>query len=753
MVARRPILAAPRVNDENQGTDGDTKAPERRAGVSPSRVPSDRDASTAHLSPDASGLRPPMDASVVIQMSPSLPEVGRREPERKRILVWLAIGLSAVSLSTGILREWHHSRAGNRVSDVLPPETALYLRLGGLGLIEEQVLGLDVWRSTLPLRGVVAREQQLVVSGAPFDLPLSQSLLDSLKHGVGATHVAVVPVEGGGFETLLALELIADGAAKALDQQLLSDFRDIGERAGVRVLRSASPSLPVHAARVNDLAFLAFGGSRTLEHVLDGLTDEPAWSLSDTDGFRSAFDLASRADPVFLYLPPAFQGALGRSIGLPLSPDESGTAPLGLAIRFDRGHERAVIGFTAEGDEFEAAEAVLAVTRKRALDVVPATASAAAAFSFKDGPGFWSMIRPPLLEAIAGSPSGAAAALSNLNRTQAETGLSLMSDVLPRLSGEVAIAVVPTSSRAATRGASAFGSRDSTPAPKDGADEPRAPGWVVVARSFDPEPVIAAAFDLASAWELPGGMLGSDGDQKLSGDRSHGPLGRLERRFRSGMHELVRVNAASGGPAEEVLCATIAGDYLVFGAPCSVVDASRRAHETGDGFGRLPSVAAALSELPDRNTAVAVGWLAELVALLPDSWLSPALGAPLATGARGPGSGDAATSPRSRIVDFVSDRFVVAAALTVSRDLVRFDLDVSPVSLSLLAMAAIREAARPESCERLHREACPLGRAASTVSEPCATFEETLRSLPADACERALRGLWALEREIRSSGS
>ncbi len=745
------------MSDEPQGAPGGKPSADKdaagRAGVpAVVRLPG-ADGAYTPMNPDGAGLRPPLDASVVIQMSPPIPEVGRREPERKRILVWLAIGLSAVSLSTGILREWHHSRAGNRVSDVLPPETALYLRLGGLGLIEEQVLGLDVWRSTLPLRGVVAREQQLVVSGAPFDLPLSQALLESLKHGVGATHVAVVPIDGGGFETLLALELTADGAAKALDQQLLSGFKDIGERSGVRVLRSASPSLPVHAARVNDLAFLAFGGSSTLEHVLDGLTDEPAWSLSDTDGFRNAFDLANRTDPVFLYLPPAFQGALGRSIGLPLSPDDSGAAPLGLAIRFDRGHERAVIGFTAEGDEFEAAEAVLAVTRKRALDVVPATASAAAAFSFRDGPGFWSIIRPPLLEAIAGSAAGAAAALSNLNRTQAETGLSLMTDVLPRLSGEVAIAVVPTSSRTKTRTANAFGGSDLPPEPGLGADAVSPPGWVVIARSFDPEPVIAAAFDLAAAWELPGGVLGSGSDSILGGERSSGALGRLERRFRAGMHQLVRVNATSGVPGEEVLCATIAGDHLVFGAPCSVVEASRRAHETGDGFGRLPSVAAALAELPDRNTAVAVGWLAELVALVPDSWMTPALGSPVIAGAQAPGDRAVAISPRARIIDFLSDRFVVAAALTVSRDLVRLDLDVSPVSLSLLAMAAIREAARPESCERLHREACPLGRAASAVSEPCATFEETLRSLPADACERALRGLWALEREIRSTGS
>ena len=283
-------------------------------------------------------------------------------------------------------------------------------------------------------------------------------------------------------------------------------------------------------------------------------------------------------------------------------------------------------------------------------------------------------------------------------------------------------------------------------------EQESAPGWVVIAHSFDPEPLIAVVFDLASAWELPGGVLGHAGERSLVGVGAPGLPGRLERRFRAGVHELVRVSAASGAPAEEVLCATIAGAHLVFGAPCSVVEASRRAHDTGDGFGRLPSVAAALADLPERNTAVAVGWLAELAALVPDSWLGPAGETAVAASVRSRVGGGTATSPRSRIVDFVSDRFVVAAALTVSRELVRLDFDVSPVSMSLLAMAAIREAARPESCERLHREACPLGRAASAVSESCASFEETLRSLPADACERALRGLWALEREIRSSG-
>lgn len=576
----------------------------------------------------------------------------------RAILYWLAVGLGAVSVSTGLLYHFHYTRVGNQVTSLLPRDTSLYVRFGGPEELLGRIADLTLWDSSRPIRRLVSDEEDAFLRSTLYDLGINRHYLSALESGVTAIHVALVPAAPKP-EVLVFLELTDKTAELEIRARVLDNFDPGDEVEGVQLLRHRSPGRDLHAAGLERLIIFAQGGDTALRALLENREHSQSRSLNDSESFRHAWLAQAGPSHLFAYASPETVASVHQilpSLGL--------DGGVGLTLRLEGGLDNATLSAWAS-DSAHALSGALGVDTKRTLSSVPSTAMAAVAVSVGDPHAFGRLV-----QGVLPSP--------DLKELQARSDRSLVRDVYPLLAGEAALAVIP---------------------------ERHGNAWLAVLRSHDPEQLADVLEDLTRTWVhtqplTRGARVGStaSGVRVLLAYPLEDPSAPVQ-----------------GVEGPELLAWRVSGANLLVGSSASAVDAAHGASQSGDGLAQLPSVVSALAGLPVRNSAVAVGRLSELLAVM---------------------------EVPKRLLRLVDERFLGALAVTARGDELQVSANVSPLSLGLLSMAARRAADRPELCRALIRQVC-------ANNSDCADFRAKVRGASAETCASALETLARLESGTR----
>ena len=378
--------------------------------------------------------------------SRAAPLPARREPNPQRVLNWLAIGLAAVSIATGVLHWFHYRRVGNSVTALLPRDTIAYVRVGRLSAVRARLETLDAWTRTLPIRELIEKAEEDLLVGGLYNLNVTRHMLESLEAGLGSIHAAAVH-NGGEQDYVFVLEFADRQLIDAVESRVFSAFEDAGEEGGVR-LRKHKGGRPLWGALADGLAVFVVGHVDTLHSFLSARERSPNRSLNDDEGFRAAWATADHTADLFGYArgERAIQALVDRA-GPAVAALER---PLGASVRvaLTPGADRTQVGiYTATGALHALSEAT-GLDRKRTLSTVPSTARFAIALSVHSPGEIFDRLRELALDGVARLFGLARSEIAGgLNRAQAESGHLLSEEVWPRLAGEVALAMIPAGAK------------------------------------------------------------------------------------------------------------------------------------------------------------------------------------------------------------------------------------------------------------------------------------------------------------------
>ncbi len=630
------------------------------------------------------------------------------DAEHNRLLIWVAIGLAAVSIVGGMLYYVYYLRVGNAVTALLPRDTVAYVRVGPAARLQDAFTSLQMWQTTRPVRDRFNRHERRVLQRVLLDIGLSVGALQQLKSGLTNLHVAAITPEHQiagrlPYDLLFFLEFRADADRTRLLDTIAPAFQQKFEEKGVEFYVRRVGMHTLSLSWFDDLVVLGWGSDGGMREVLRNRDQGPNRSLNDADGFRTAYRAHAHEPDTDIWAYVRHDQFVDLSLTRLLAPmlveeqrraimpyitrlREADVEGAGVAIKLRNGTDSGNFGFypgTADG--FAELAAQTGAHPMSTLSAIPGDALLTIAGTLDNPTALLSQWRGPLLRMLTdlGFFDSSDNPDSGINRLQAESGVYLTADVWPVFARELALAYLPT----------------------EGSDELT---WLMVFRVHN----TSRAMDVIS---------------RVAKHVYRDERGRyFQRRYPLGYdNALYRITAVKERPdgqggmeivsRREVLCWADTGSKVLLAPTCDPVERGRAAETYATGLDKRAEEA--LSGMPDRSTLLAVGRLRPLLERL---------------------TGDHA------VLELLRDDFMVATSVAVHPDRVELTANVSALSLGFLWATGIYDTdAAPTSdpCKKLVGQVC----GDDMTSANCLVWRAKVEGSSPQACRTGLRTIQSFD--------
>jgi hypothetical protein len=629
-----------------------------------------------------------------------------------RFALWIAMGLSAVSIVSGLVYYFHYLRVGNRVTEILPSDTVAYVRLGRPEVLEEAFLSLNLWETSRPVRTLLQSHQHVLVRQLLLDVGLSSATLSELKAGTTEIHVALATnssheVTGQRYDMLVFFRIKDPELHERVVERMEPFFSPLGSQSGVEIAtRRVGPTM-LALSTFEDFVVLCWGTDATLRRVLRNRKRGPKRSLNDDEAFRVAFRDRARntnmwtyvrydhmldmtlSNLVFPKLTPRQQRELIRHRNV-FSPDLLETLTIETNIR--NGYETTRMHvYPRASEDISLAAQQIGRQPKRTLQAMPHDAILSIALTIEQPKVLLERWRSPIVRALhdlrlIDNIAQLDEALSQLTK---ESQVRFDEDVWPVFANEIGISWFPVG--------------------KEGDIEPM---WIIAVH--DADRALKLMSRLAKHVIPASSFLASAGIEVVEAD--HG--GQLQTKS-----VLARKKGSTpDGPLTEVLCWRHQNGFLLVARECATVDRGIAACNNQQGLDQEPSVKTILKDHGEANTALVMARPIPLA-----QWL-----------------GQPATLP------LVRSDFVAVSTVDLHEDRVALNANISPVTLAFLwasnaddplHIASALDGEKQSACDQLVNVVC------DSLSDKslCPAWKAKVLSTPDTACETGLRTLKSLQ--------
>jgi hypothetical protein len=645
------------------------------------------------------------------------------------LVLWIAAGLSAVSIVGGMLYHLYYQRVGNEVTELLPRETVGYVRMVRPAQVLDGFQSLEMWATTRPVRDRLARHEQQLRTDFLLDFGVTRRVLAELSNGISAVHLAAVipehPTPGlPPYDFLLFLDLDSPADRTRLMESISPYFGPVEEDGGVEVLQRRMARGHLSLARLDDLVVLGYGSASALRGVFEAGDRGPSRSLNDSNGFRKAWRAHANepgtdvwtyvrhehlVDVALSHLLGPFLDEAQRHALAPYASvlRDAAIAGAGAGIHVGGGLDVGRLGFFATNSEGFARVAEQTGTRTMTtLRVIPSDAVLAVALTLDSPREIAAEWLGPMARLLASLTPPDERSSLGINEAQAKSGVFLAADVWPVLAGEIALARVP------------------------GVDDTLS--WLGAFRVNDQERALDVVSRIArfafrdQVDSRFGASLDySDGTYRMPRYVQRGPSPDT----RGETDDTERETDDTEGDTDdtvpefvdtgEFLCWAAVDQVVVVSPTCSTVRAAVAAEASGQGMDVFAR--AALSTLPEQATVVALARLREGLERM--------------------------TGPRA-IYDLLRPDFMVAAAGVITPDRLELTANVSALSLLFLWTSSMtldgETPASPDSCRQLAKAVCA---AVGPATQECSDWVVRVEGSSQQACQTGLRTVNQFEKK------
>ena len=632
------------------------------------------------------------------------PDRRNRRGSQDRLLLWIAVGLAAVSLFGGIAYYLYYLQVGNPVTALLPRDTVAYIRVGPPKRLQQAFETLDQWTHTRPIRDQLHQHESRLIESLLLDVGVNTTALNTLKQDLSELHIAVLPGEEDPvdqpYDLLFFLEFEQKEAHQKHFERLLPYYGHAGDERGTPFYIRHIGTTTLTLTQFEPYILVGWGSDAAVRQVLRNREEGPSNTLDDATGFRMAFRAHAHETDLWAYvrydqlasvlldqvLPPFLGGrrwdALRPYLSVLHATDVEGT---GFAINIRGGVDGGRFGFySRQFDGFEELAQPASPHQKQTLSAIPRNAVLTIATSFEEPAEalpLWSAPASQILQ-MAGVLEGLG---TNFNRAQAETSTYLTDDVFPNISRELTLALVPRND----------GSRT----------------WLIAARVKNTRRALSVLERLL----LPA-FRGIAGPNESIHFREGTELRQIER-------HTTAPDSENSPPKQSLACWTDIGSLILLSDGCDIVRAAVDAEINENGLIQEETVQRALGQVPE-GSAVLV--LAQLRTLLKD------------------------LSARPLLSELIGPDFMAAATVSVFSDRLEIDANLSGISLGFLYATTLLDGdtfltEESTPCRRLVERVC----GDTPDSERCQTWTAKVAGSSSQACRTSLRTMAAMDARAR----